>query len=102
MADAQCSSISYMIEANWSMQAENIISRKDLSNRDVFFLPYLQIKPCSVRHESGKNLSSQHGNSAACLLRSSLLRLVSTLVMFLESEAWLQQVRACMLWSAVM
>ena len=38
---------------------------------------------------STNNLSSQHGNAATHFMRSSLLRVVSTLVILLETEAWL-------------
>ena len=54
-----------------------------------------------VKCNSGKTFSSQYGNAAAHLLRSSLIKSVSTLVMFSETEAWLPCARVCLRWSVV-
>ena len=87
MAYPQCSSIVSVVEAKFLMQVDNGISRKDPSNKRQSFFPSLQIKPCGIRFKSGKNLLSYRGNAAKCLLRSSLLSVVSTLVIFLETYA---------------
>ena len=101
MADQQCSSVSSMTEANWFTQVENGVPKKDPSNKRQSFFPSLQIRPCGVRHKSEKNFSSQCGNATTRLLRSSLLKVASTLVVFLEMEAWSPHTWACMRWSAV-
>ena len=75
MADPQCDSISSMVKANWSMKTESGVSRKDPSKKDDLFCLLCRCK-------SGKNLSSQGWNSSSHFLRSSLLRVVSTLVFF--------------------
>ena len=82
MAYPQCSSIPSVVEANSLMQSENGVSRKDPSNTRKSCLPSLQIKPCGGMRKSGKNISSHHGNVTSQLLRSSLLRLFSTFVIF--------------------
>ena len=82
MADPQCDTISAVVEENWLMQAENGVRRKDPSIKRRSFLSSLQIKLGGVRHEYGNTFSSQYGNAAACLLCSSLFRVVSTLVFF--------------------
>ena len=50
----------------------------------------------------GEFFSSQYGNTAAFLSHSSLLQVISTLVVFLETEAWLPHVQACLSLSAVL
>ena len=73
------------------MQVENGVSKKDLSKTRQSLLPSLQIRPCSVRHRSGKNRSSQHGNAATHLLRSSLFRVDFTFGMMFATEVKLTQ-----------
>ena len=75
-----------MVEGNWSMQAEHGVFRKDPSNTRRSFFPSLHAKTFGVRCKSGKNISSQHGNATTHLLRSSLFRVVSNLVVCLETE----------------
>ena len=84
------------------MQADNGVSRKDLSTTRRTFLLSLKIKLSGVRHKSGENISSQHENAAAHFFRSSLLRVVSTLVLFLDTEASEPHTRACLYCHAVM
>ena len=52
-----------------------------------------------MRCELEKKRSRQCGNAASWLLHSSLIKLVSTFVMFLEIEEWLIWARACLRWS---
>ena len=83
----KCNSISSDIDANWLTQAENGVSRKGPSKTRRSFLNSLQIKPCGMRCKSRNKFSIQNGNATAHLLRYSLFRIVSTLVMLLETEA---------------
>ena len=89
-----CNICLVIADPNWLMQGDNGVSRKDPSNARRCFSPSLKIKPFGVTCESGKNLSIQHGNTSVHLLRSSLVRVVSTLVVFLETEACFLQERA--------
>ena len=100
--DPQYNSISSMVEANWLTQAENGVSRKYSSKTRRSFVPAFKIKPCGTICKFGKNLSSQHVNSVSHLLHSSLFRVVSNLVKFLDTEMWLPQARACLRCSVVM
>ena len=83
------------------MKAESTVSRKDPSNVIRSFLPYFQIRSFVVRHKSGKIFSSQHGSTATCLLRVSFLKVVSTLIVLLETEMWSPQARDCICWSSL-
>ena len=65
------------------MQTENGVSRKDPLKKDARFLPFFELYLVGKYTSLGKN-SSQYRNAAAHLLRSSFLRVVSTLLMFLE------------------
>ena len=60
------------------MQMENGVSKKDASKTRRSILPYLKMRIYGASHRSGKNFSSQHGNTTMSLLRSSLLRVDST------------------------
>ena len=75
-----------MVEENWLLQVKNSVSRKDPSKTRPSFFPYLQIKPYGVRRKSRNIFSSQNGNAATHFLRSSLLRVVSTLGFFVDGE----------------
>ena len=101
MAVPQYSSNSSDVDENWLMQVKNVVSRKDLSKTIHSFLPYLQMKPCGVRHKS-RIFSSKHGNTAMHFLRPSLFRVVTALVTLLETEDWLTQTRSCLSCFAVM
>ena len=82
MANPHCSSISSMVEKNWFVEAENGACKNNPSNMTLSFLPYFQIRTCEVRCKSVNIFSRQHGNTATCLLHSSLIKVVSTLVIF--------------------
>ena len=90
MDDPQCSSISSVVEMSWCMQVENSVSKKDLSNTRRSFSPSLQIRHCGVTHRLKKKYI-RHGNDAVYLLRSSLFKVFSTLVIFLKTEVWLSR-----------
>ena len=51
---------------------------------------------------SPNNLSSHHGNAATHFMRSSLLRVVSTLVMLLETKKWFPQAQDYLCYFAVL
>ena len=59
-----------------------MVSPEKINRKKAIIFSFFEIKLCGVRCKSGKNLSSQYGNAAAHLLRSSLLRVVSALVIF--------------------
>ena len=67
------------------MQVDNSVSRKDMLNTRRYFLPSLKMRPCGMRHKSGKKRYRQNRSAAMFLLCSSFLEVVSTLFMFLET-----------------
>ena len=96
MAISQCNPILSVIEDNWLMQEKNGLSRKDPSKTRRSFPPSFKIKSFGERSKSRNIFSRQHGNADTHLLCSSFFRVVSTLVMFLETEGWLSQARSCL------
>ena len=61
-------------------------SQKRSVEDEAINFAFFEDKAHSVRHRSGKNLSSQHGNAATCLLRSSLFRVDSTFEMLFATN----------------
>ena len=86
MEEPQQNSISSFVEANLLTQVDKGVSKNVLSKSRRSFSPSLKIRPYGVRSMSGNKCSSQHGNAAAHLLCSSLLRAFLTLVILLEME----------------
>ena len=52
---------SSFMEANFLMQMDNGVSKKEQSKTRQYFLPSLCVKLCEVRHESGKSTLSSMG-----------------------------------------